>query len=60
MDHNTSCHDVFALVPTQEIRNLREQMPQNLATLCYKTVERLIKAVDNSNRTQTEQTCVPS
>lgn len=33
-------------------------MPQNLATLLYKAVERLVRAVDNSCRTQQEQQCV--
>ncbi|KAH9378711.1 hypothetical protein HPB48_000341 [Haemaphysalis longicornis] len=33
--------DVFALVPAGEIRALREEAPSNLATLCYKAVERL-------------------
>lgn len=33
-------------------------MPQNLATLCYKLVERLVRAVDNSCRTMHEQQCV--
>ena len=28
--------DVFALVPSAEIRALREESPSNLATLCYK------------------------
>jgi len=39
-------------VPAAEIRALREEAPQNLATLCYKAVERLIAAVDSSCRTQ--------
>lgn len=57
-DHNTTVQDVFALVPPNEIRKLREDMPQNLATLCYKATERLVRAVDNSCRTQQEQQCV--
>lgn len=47
--------DVFALVPANEIRTLRHDNPANLATLCYKATERLVRAVDNSCRTQTEQ-----
>lgn len=43
------------LVPANEIRTLREDNPANLATLCYKATERLVRAVDNSCRTQTEQ-----
>lgn len=34
---------------------LREDNPANLATLCYKATERLVRAVDNSCRTQVEQ-----
>ncbi|KAK7870738.1 hypothetical protein R5R35_009889 [Gryllus longicercus] len=50
--------DVFTLVPAPEIRALREEAPSNLATLCYKAVEKLVKAVDNSCRTQHEQQTV--
>jgi hypothetical protein len=49
---------VFALIPANEIRKLREEVPANLATLCYKATERLVKAVDNSCRTQSEQQIV--
>lgn len=42
-------------MPANEIRQLREDAPSNLATLCYKAVEKLVKAVDNSCRTQHEQ-----
>lgn len=51
----TSIQDIFTLVPATEIRQLREDAPSNLATLCYKAVEKLVKAVDNSCRTQHEQ-----
>lgn len=51
----TSVQDIFTLVPANEIRLLREDAPSNLATLCYKAVEKLVKAVDNSCRTQQEQ-----
>ncbi|XP_055381745.1 protein HID1 [Condylostylus longicornis] len=57
-DHSTSIHDVFSLIPPNEIRLLRDNNPANLATLCYKATERLTKAVDNSCRTQTEQQAV--
>lgn len=49
---------MFTLVPAREIRALREEAPSNLATLCYKAVEKLVKAVDNSCRTQHEQQTV--
>ena len=54
----TNVQDIFTLVPAQEIRILREEAPSNLATLCYKAVEKLVKAVDNSCRTQREQQTV--
>lgn len=54
----TNVQDIFALVPAAEIRALREDAPSNLATLCYKAVEKLVKAVDNSCRTQHEQQTV--
>lgn len=50
--------DVFALVTSNEIRKLRTEQPENLATLCYKATERLVKAVDSSCRTATEQQVV--
>lgn len=45
-------------MPANEIRSLREENPANLATLCYKATERLVRAVDNSCRTQAEQQAV--
>jgi hypothetical protein len=51
----TNVQDIFTLVPATEIRTLREDAPSNLATLCYKAVEKLVKAVDSSCRTQHEQ-----
>ncbi|XP_014245507.1 protein HID1 [Cimex lectularius] len=54
----TNVQDVFTLVPATEIRALREEAPSNLATLCYKAVEKLVRAVDNSCRTQQEQQTV--
>lgn len=35
-DTSTTVQDVFALVPSAEIRAVREESPSNLATLCYK------------------------
>uniref|UniRef100_A0A1B0DCG9 Uncharacterized protein n=1 Tax=Phlebotomus papatasi TaxID=29031 RepID=A0A1B0DCG9_PHLPP len=57
-EHSTNVQDVFALVPPNEIRNLRQENPANLATLLYKATERLVRAVDNSCRTQAEQQIV--
>lgn len=54
----TNVQDIFTLVPAAEIRALREEAPANLATLCYKAVEKLVKAVDSSCRTHYEQQTV--
>ncbi|XP_050735618.1 protein HID1-like isoform X2 [Eriocheir sinensis] len=54
----TSVQDVFALIPACEIRSLREEAPSNLATLCYKAVERLVRAADTGCSTQQEQQVV--
>jgi len=54
-EHLTSVQDVFTLVPASEVRMLREEAPNNLATLCYKAVEKIVRAVDNSCRTQHDQ-----
>ncbi|XP_062555884.1 protein HID1 [Armigeres subalbatus] len=58
IEHSTPVQDVFALIPSNEIRKVRDVMPANLATLCYKATERLVRAVDNSCRTQGEQQTV--
>lgn len=50
--------DVFALVTSAEIRKVRSEQPENLATLCYKATERLVKGVDSSCRTAAEQQAV--
>ena len=50
----TNIQDVFALIPAAEIRTLREECPSNLATLCYKSVERLVHAADSACATQQE------
>ncbi|XP_070169242.1 protein HID1 [Polyergus mexicanus] len=54
----TNVQDIFTLIPAPEIRILREEAPSNLATLCYKAVEKLVKAVDSSCRTQQEHQTV--
>ncbi len=51
----TNVQDVFTLIPAAEIRALREESPSNLATLCYKAVEKLVDAAENGCRTSTEQ-----
>ena len=57
-DSVTTVQDVFTLLPSAEIRALREESPSNLATLCYKAVEKLVSAADSSCRSQKEMTQV--
>ncbi|XP_034049904.1 protein HID1-like isoform X3 [Thalassophryne amazonica] len=57
-DTSTSVQDVFALVPAAEIRALREESPSNLATLCYKAVEKLVQAADSSCPTEKDRQMV--
>ena len=54
-DTTCAAADIFTLVPATEIRQLRDESPNNLATLCYKAVEKLVQAVDSSCRTADEQ-----
>ncbi|XP_042895920.1 protein HID1 [Parasteatoda tepidariorum] len=53
-----SAQDVFTLIPAAEIRALREESPSNLATLCYKAVEKLVAAADSLCNTYTQQQTV--
>ncbi|XP_041077271.1 protein HID1-like [Polyodon spathula] len=57
-DTVTSVQDVFALVPAAEIRAVREESPSNLATLCYKAVEKLVQAAESGCPSQTEKQIV--
>ncbi|XP_064478208.1 protein HID1-like [Ornithodoros turicata] len=50
--------DVFTLIPAVEVRSLREEAPSNLATLCYKAVEKLVKAADSLCNTHAQQQIV--
>lgn len=51
----TCVQDVFTLIPAAEIRALREESPSNLATLCYKAVEKLVSAAETGCPSQREQ-----
>ena len=51
----TCVQDVFALIPAAEIRALREESPSNLATLCYKAVEKLVQASEAGCHSQKEE-----
>ena len=50
----TCVQDVFTLIPAAEIRALREESPSNLATLCYKAVEKLVQAAESGCRSTHE------
>ncbi|KAM3726835.1 Protein HID1 [Dirofilaria immitis] len=39
-----SAADVFALITADDVRSLRDNSPNNLAALCYKTVDRITSA----------------
>ncbi|XP_061892870.1 protein HID1-like [Entelurus aequoreus] len=57
-DTSTTVQDVFALVPAAEIRALREESPSNLATLCYKAVEKLVQGADSGCPSEREKQAV--
>lgn len=57
-DTVTNVSDVFALIPAAEIRALREESPSNLATLCYKAVEKLVTAAETGCTAPKEQQVV--
>lgn len=57
-EHVSSVSDVFVLLPASEVRALRETAPSNLATLCYKAVERLVEAADTGASAYHEQQAV--
>uniref|UniRef100_A0A8D1FCC4 HID1 domain containing n=1 Tax=Sus scrofa TaxID=9823 RepID=A0A8D1FCC4_PIG len=57
-DTATSVQDVFALVPAAEIRAVREESPSNLATLCYKAVEKLVQGAESGCHSEKEKQIV--
>uniref|UniRef100_A0AAQ5Z8X7 HID1 domain containing b n=1 Tax=Amphiprion ocellaris TaxID=80972 RepID=A0AAQ5Z8X7_AMPOC len=57
-ESSTAMQDVFALVPAAEIRAVREESPSNLATLCYKAVERLVQGADSGCPSEKERQIV--
>ncbi|XP_060883855.1 protein HID1b isoform X2 [Labrus mixtus] len=57
-DASTNVQDVFTLVPAAEIRAVREESPSNLATLCYKAVERLVRGADSGCPSEKERQIV--
>uniref|UniRef100_A0A915PJJ9 Protein HID1 n=1 Tax=Setaria digitata TaxID=48799 RepID=A0A915PJJ9_9BILA len=42
-----SAADVFALITADDVRSLRDNSPNNLAALCYKTVDRITAACNS-------------
>ncbi|XP_008301260.1 protein HID1 isoform X1 [Stegastes partitus] len=54
-DTTTTVQDVFALVPAAEIRAVREESPSNLATLCYKAVEKLVQGAESGCPSEREK-----
>nr|CAB3252824.1 protein HID1-like [Phallusia mammillata] len=54
----SNVQDVFALVPAAEIRALREESPSNVATLCYKAVEKLVTASESGCNSEKDQQIV--
>ncbi|XP_062304961.1 protein HID1 isoform X2 [Osmerus eperlanus] len=57
-DTATTVQDVFALVPAAEIRAVREESPSNLATLCYKAVEKLVQGAESGCPSEREKQVV--
>uniref|UniRef100_A0A3P8R612 HID1 domain containing b n=1 Tax=Astatotilapia calliptera TaxID=8154 RepID=A0A3P8R612_ASTCA len=57
-DTTTTVQDVFALVPAAEIRAVREESPSNLATLCYKAVEKLVQGAESGCPSEKEKQVV--
>ncbi|KAK0141616.1 Protein HID1 [Merluccius polli] len=57
-DTTTTVQDVFALVPAAEIRAVREESPSNLATLCYKAVEKLVQGAESGCPSEKEKQMV--
>ena len=50
-----SIQDIFALIPAAEIRALRTEAPNNLATLCYKAIERIAQVSESASPTTKDQ-----
>lgn len=57
-ESSATISDVFTLIPASEIRALRDENPSNLATLCYKCVEKLHNATLTGCSNPSEQLSV--
>ncbi|CAH8591952.1 unnamed protein product [Heterobilharzia americana] len=57
-EYSMSIQDIFALIPAAEIRALRTEAPNNLATLCYKAVERIAHVAESASPTSKDQLTV--
>ncbi|CAF0859666.1 unnamed protein product [Brachionus calyciflorus] len=56
--HIPNINDVYTLIPSYEIRALREESPSNLASLCTKIVEKLSECSEGTFLTEKNQTTV--
>ncbi|XP_017460525.1 PREDICTED: protein HID1-like, partial [Rhagoletis zephyria] len=59
-NHIEAVGDVFTVLTAAEIRALRDHHPENLATLCYKAVEQLVRVTDTLCNTVQQQKTVLS
>ncbi|XP_018653293.1 hypothetical protein Smp_050890 [Schistosoma mansoni] len=57
-EYPMSIQDIFALIPAAEIRALRTEAPNNLATLCYKAIERIAQVSESASPTTKDQLTV--
>lgn len=55
VDHFTETVTLFSVQISLQVRALREEMPSNMATLCYKAVERIVSAAHNMCNSHHEQ-----
>ncbi|MCP9266315.1 Protein HID1 [Dirofilaria immitis] len=52
-----SAADVFALITADDVRSLRDNSPNNLAALCYKTVDRITSACNCPSSILSTKSC---
>ena len=48
----SNIQDIYTLIPSSEIRALREEAPSNLASLCFKLVEKIKECSESSYITE--------
>lgn len=47
--------DIYTLIPSCEIRALREEAPSNLASLCFRLVEKIAECAESTFITEKHQ-----